>query len=517
MTLFLSIVSLFALTIPVVAQTGAIPATPGPISGQTNVCAFVGSGEEVRYSIDPVPGASLYLWTIPPTATLVSGQGSTEIVVTFSDAFTAAANKQIRVRSISQAGNSTDRILYLTSQQPSTPDGIAGPSNACVYIGTGNHATYSTAKDPSATAYIWAADPKSTLITHPNGTGVNDTIIHVVFKNGFKSSPVTVQAVNHCGFSAARILTVSGSAPSTPGPISGPTNACPYMLPGGITATYTINPVAGATAYTWITPPNAIVTHPNGPGNNDITITVQYPSDFTGGTISVIANSGCDDSSPRNLNVGKLNAGTPGVITPLEQSICPDRQWIYKLPSMPSNATAINWTVPADAISVTGQGSATISVQYPATRVTGIITATATNNCSSSAVRQASVNLNRCQVERMSGNTGRQNGSSPELSQSNTLSHNVSGNTAEQQFPGAEELKITVAPNPSRSNFKLQVYSNNNDIIKMRLLDLQGRELKKMNVSKGQSVNFGNELKAGTYILEVSQGRTVKTEKLLKM
>lgn len=485
----------------------AIPQTPGPVTGPVNVCAYVGSNQVIDYSITAVEGAELYLWTVPPTVTIVSGQGTTSISVKFSTGFTSAANKQIKVRAISEDGNSPDRLLYLTSQQPSTPNNIVGPSNACVYIGTSTQAVYTTAKDPNATSYVWGTDPATTLVNHPNGAGVNDTIIRVIFKNGYKSKPITVQSANHCGFSAARTIVVSGAAPSTPGVITGPTNACAYMLPDGIDATYSINPVAGASSYTWIVPADCVVQHPNGLGASDITISVQYPPTFTGGSIAVIANSGCDESAPRTLNVTKLNPATPGVISAIQKVICPAREFLYSIPSMPLNATEVNWTVPADAIGFSGQGTTGITVLYAEPRVSGAVTVRSINNCASSTIRQTLVNLGRCQLERSSGNTAKGVGSENVTEEAEqTLTETIN-----------KEFEIKIAPNPSKSSFKLQVNSIRKEIIILHLLDLQGRELKKMTLIPGQSIVFGNELKAGTYVVEVTQGKLKRTEKLLKL
>ncbi len=515
--IFFIISLLFALlllaTSYVRAADNTIPGTPGLISGQINVCAYVGNGQTTSYSISAVAGAELYLWTVPPTAQIVSGQGTTSISVSFSPGFTGAANKQIKVRAISQGGTSADRSLYLLTQQPSTPASIAGPSNACIYIGTTNPATYSTAKDPAATSYIWAADPTKTVITHPNGSGPNDTIIRVVFKGGYRTNPITVQAVNNCGFSASRAVTVSGAAPSTPGIITGPTNGCAYMLPNGAVATYSIAPVAGAASYIWTTPANCVVNHPNGGGSNDVVITVQFPGDFTGGAIQVVASSGCEDSSPRTLSVSKLNPSTPGVITPVEKTICPAREYSYTLPSMPSNATLVNWTVPVDALSFSGQGTSSITVQYPETLVSGIVTATGVSNCASSATRQLPVTLYRCQQER--GTSGRGNTEQGRGAKQNNNQQKKIGET--QINEGTETLIINVAPNPSKGNFKIQVNTKDKAAISVKLLDLQGREIKKMTMPQGQPLLFGSELRPGTYILEVSQGKVKRTEKLLRL
>ena len=484
----------------------SVPGTPGPITGQTNVCAYVGTGQSANYSIEPVPGAEVYLWAVPPTVTIVSGQGTTTIAVIFSTGFIAAANKQLRVKAISSDGNSADRLLYLVAQQPSTPRAISGPSNACLYVGTPTQVAYSTARDANATSYIWGTDRATTLVSHPNGAGINDTVIHVIFKNGYTTQPITVQSANSCGFSVARTLTVSGVAPPTPGIISGPTNACAYMLPNGLAATYSINPVAGASAYTWTTPAGAMVTHPNGSGPTDNSITVQFPANYTSGLISVRAISGCDESAPRSLSVTRLNPSTPGAITPLQKVICPNREYSYTLPSMPFNTSSVNWTVPADAIGFSGQGSTSITVLYPELRLSGVVTATSVSNCASSSTRQLVVNLVRCQLERTAAPGAK--GSAEAIG---AFQRKTEIGTA------SEKWEINIAPNPSKGNFNVRVTTADNKTINARLLDLQGRELKKFLLQPGLPFSFGGELKPGTYIMEVSQGKISRTQKLLKL
>lgn len=57
----------------------SLPGNAGAISGTTNVIA----GNQYTYSITPVNGATSYTWTVPTGATIVSGQGTTTITVSF--------------------------------------------------------------------------------------------------------------------------------------------------------------------------------------------------------------------------------------------------------------------------------------------------------------------------------------------------------------------------------------------------------------------------------------------------
>ena len=504
---------LFTASLHSVASDKAVPNMPGPITGQTNVCAFIGTQQTLRYTIEPVAGAQLYLWTVPSTVTILEGQGTTSITVSFALAFRSAANKQLKVRAISEDGNSPDRVCYLLAQQPGTPDAISGPSNACIYIGTPNAATYSTARDASASSYIWGV-PAGAVVTHPNRPGVNDTVIRIVFRNDYKTGQVTVQGANDCGFSLPRVLTVAGSAPSTPGAITGPSNACAYMLPNGTAATYSINSVTGATSYTWTAPAGSIVEHPNGSGNDDIVITVRFPGGFTGGTISVVANSGCDESAPRSLTISKLNPSTPGVISPQVKVICPNREYAYTLPSMPLNTTSVNWTVPPDAIGFSGQGTTTINVLYPEYRLSGTVSATAVSNCASSASRVIAVNLGRCQLER---STAQPSGRNANSVNANHLTFSPAKNIPGNSVPGTEGLVLSISPNPSTAVFKVMPASNSKAPINMRVIDLQGREIRKLTALPNEQITFGADLKPGTYVLEAVQGLRKVSERIVKL
>ncbi|HRO97593.1 MAG TPA: hypothetical protein PLY79_11065, partial [Ferruginibacter sp.] len=83
------------------------------VSGPTNVCPFVGTSTEVTYTVAPDPGVSSYNWVVPPNVTIVSGQGTGSLTVTFQTGFTTQANKQIRVTGQSGCGNTAMTIYYL--------------------------------------------------------------------------------------------------------------------------------------------------------------------------------------------------------------------------------------------------------------------------------------------------------------------------------------------------------------------------------------------------------------------
>ncbi|MFT3909039.1 MAG: T9SS type A sorting domain-containing protein [Ferruginibacter sp.] len=270
---------------------------------------------------------------------------------------------------------------------------------------------------------------------------------------------------------------------------------CANIAPGGVAANYSVVAVAGVT-YTWTVPAGAIGLTGQGTAN----ISFTYPAGYTGGTISVIASNGCGTSGPRTLTVSRLLPATPSAIDVIESQGCPDRIYTYSLIGMPSNAVSVQWTSPAGSTILTGQGTPSITVSYPPTAINGTVTATAVNNCGSSTVRSVAAKYPTCG-----------DGPPPPPGPRPTAKGATTVTTT-----AAETMQVNVFPNPTVSDFKLQVVTAAKETIRVRVLDMQGRELKNLVVSALQTTNIGSDLGAGAYIMEVKQGNTVKTVKLIK-
>jgi len=80
----------------------------------------------------------------------------------------------------------------------------------------------------------------------------------------------------------------------------------------------------------------------------------------------------------------------------------------------------------------------------------------------------------------------------------------------------ADMMKVNVYPNPTTTDFKLQVLTAGKEEISVRVLDMTGRFYKQLTVMPNQTINLGAELKAGAYMIEVRQGSTLKTTRVLK-
>lgn len=159
------------------------PAQPGAITGNTIVCP---NGLGINYSINAVPGAINYTWTVPPGANIVSGQGTSSITVNYG---TQAGT--ITVTADNTCGSSSPVSVTITqssvdanfSSAPASPvvnlaavftPGFTLPgTNYQWTFASGSPAT-STAQNPSV---IWSQTGTyvvSLLVTDVNGC--SDTV-----------------------------------------------------------------------------------------------------------------------------------------------------------------------------------------------------------------------------------------------------------------------------------------------------------------------------------------------------
>ena len=479
--------------------TRPVPGIPVSISGPANACTYIGTATQVSYTIAPVANATSYLWTVPAGMNIISGQGTTTLIATFSQGFIASS---LKVRAVANCGSSADKTLSIVGATFSAPGPISGPTNACPFVNNNDAvAVYTIRKVANAPAYIWTVPTGATIVSHPGGTGANDTIIQVSFNSNFVfGSSITVQTTG-CGTSAPRSIVVGGILPSTPGIIAGPTNVCEFMVsatnPNGNLATYTIRRVTGASSYAWTAPANSsIISHPAGTGDNDTVVLVKFNSDYVTGVLTVRSVNACGNSTLRSLSISKLNPATPGVFDVVQVSACPSRIYTYTMAAMPANTTSVLWTVPAGATIISGQGTASLTVSYPPTNIGGQVTAQALNNCSSSAVRALNIKLQACPAS-FAGDG------------------NIPGkSTIIDQSEGA----VSIAPNPSAGPFNIQLknFVKAGEQVKIRVMDQKGALVKQVLQTGGASLQLGADLKQGVYFVEIQKGNDRITRRVVR-
>lgn len=94
----------------------------------------------------------------------------------------------------------------------------------------------------------------------------------------------------------------------------------------------------------------------------------------------------------------------------------------------------------------------------------------------------------------------------------------VKATVKQSQTETSEDLKLTVMGNPSRTMFTVKIESKHNQAVQMRVFDMYGRAVEaKANQLPGSTVQFGQNLQAGTYYAEFTQGSRRKVVQLMKI
>ncbi|MCX6292414.1 MAG: T9SS type A sorting domain-containing protein [Bacteroidetes bacterium] len=341
-----------------------------PVKGPLSLCLHQTG---VHYSIDSIPGAVSYTWSVPVGATIISGQGTTAITVNFGNAL-----GDVCVSYYDGSVNSLPSCVttHLATTVPSMPASITGPKNS---VCPGQVITYSCPLNTNASSYTWTI-PNCTILS---GQGTNT--VQVLIGQNFTWAYVRVSASNCLGSSAQRVISVY-SAPGQPGWIAGPQiGAC-----GGSTYTYSITAVHGATSYTWFAPAGAVITSPVTNGNPLTTsvtsVDITMPAGFSEGAIYVCANSGCNSSDKRKLNVRAV-PGYPYWIHGQNYGLCDKTSVLFWEDSVPG-ATSYTWTIfPADFTTINGNGNDSITIDFAPGFNYARLYITANNACGSSQQR----------------------------------------------------------------------------------------------------------------------------------
>jgi hypothetical protein len=191
------------------------PPAPGTISGPSMVC----SNANIEFSIEEVPGAESYLWTASSGATIVSGQGTTNININWGE-----SPGTVTVIAQNSCGNSqpnTKEIGLVTL--PAAAGVISGKDTVCKGQ---NGYEYAIPEITGAVTYIWTIPPGGVI----NGNE-NDTVIIIDFSTDAVSGEITVKGRNTCGDGgeSRKSVTVSQCTGVSENKMEG--NACVYPNP----------------------------------------------------------------------------------------------------------------------------------------------------------------------------------------------------------------------------------------------------------------------------------------------
>ena len=133
---------------------------------------------------------------------------------------------------------------------------------------------------------------------------------------------------------------------------------------------------------------------------------------------------------------------------------------------------------------------------FPDNYAGGSISVIASNGCGATSRRR--VHVNSC----INGFTG--------VNNNNTITKGLN------PFTKSAEMNLLVFPNPTTNEFKLNVKTNDEEKIVVKVMDASGRLMKNMGMMPNETIAFGNDFKAGAYFIEVSQGDKTKTQRVIK-
>lgn len=340
---------------------GALSA-PAAITGSKTAC----ESSSQTYSTNAVGGANSYIWTGTNGITF-TGSGTT-ITANFPAGFTTGTICVAGQLSCGYTG--PQRCLTVTN----TVATLGTMSGAFAVCPGQTGLVFSIPSVAGAASYTWTT-PAGVTVT--SGAGTNSVTVSV--NNSFTVGNICVTATSICGIvSPQRCKTISSIKPNTPGNIVGnSTGVC------NATVTYSVTAVAGVTSYNWTAPAGATFATPNGTNTIDVT----FPSNFTTGQLCVVAVNGCGSSASRCINI-KGAPGTAGTISD-PGVVCANDQGIQFTITPVFGATNYNWTVPAGANIVAGQGTTTLTVDWGTN--SGTVGVTASNSCGNSGTRTRSV------------------------------------------------------------------------------------------------------------------------------
>ncbi len=541
----------------VTVTVNPLPTTPSALisTQSTVICKYIGTTNPVTFTATAI-GASSYNWTLPTGANILSGTGSNVVTVSFENVSTAPGNiGAVIVNSTDEKGCiSIAKTLALTTKIPTAPSilvltstdtqlgfnvlGVPSSLSSLVkitkvgpYIGTTKEFTLTAAAAPTAGQYRWEL-PEGVNITSDNTTIIENGItsklpqITINFAGvtlGTANLVIKVSSVGGCGESTAKTLTLFRALPTKPAALvltALASNA--IILPIGIADKITkVSPFIGkSTQFTLVATPI------NVQGATATSYEWEFPDGVTPhGTTSTTVNNVTTISSTSNIITVDFEGVKKAVLLlPISvyavngagRSLIKTLTLTSAVPTKPSSIKTPSLAVPK--FNPTCATSANITVQVPSeagctyawTVSGGIDRVISGNGTNSIVINVAGVTTTTLSVSVVVSNG---TGSSEAI----TLAIGKTTTCGSRIAPEAlvDEFSIVAYPNPSLSEFIIDIKSSNKGEAGLEVYDLAGRLMENRQV-KLRTIQIGANYPSGTYVLKVSQGEKIKTLTVIK-
>jgi hypothetical protein len=518
--------------LPIVVNVRSLPITPTSITSTQSalICKYIGTTNEVKFTTTAVEEGLSYVWTVPEGATIVSGDGTSEIKVSFENVTLKSGNiGAVTVKSVNGNGCvSSAKSLILNTKTPKAPTAVTLSipnttnliSKVGPYIGTTTPFTL-TATDASNTAhhYRWLL-PSGVSVTagatssFDNNDGTTtwtstEGVLTIHFENvaaGVSPVQIKVYSVGGCGESNAKIKNLVRALPTVPAKLTltddaisrttALTKVSAYIgkiTELKLTATPITTQGAEATSFLWVVPSGvnvlagATLVEDNGAtktySGTDSTLTINLNNIASGVytiPLTVYGVNGSGTSGARKLT---LFSPKPIISTLTASSTKFDTcvSTTFTATNIPGASYA--WTLPAGASGVSTTNSIVVTFNSLAPSKIAI-SCIATDGTGSSAAKSFSISKGGC-------------------------------TRIESPTPIAQAFEVVAYPNPSSKVFTLDVRLAKGTAAEVQVYDILGRLIEQRKVSSG-AIQIGAAYPSGTYILKMSQGENQKTVRVIK-
>ena len=471
------------------------------VTAVTNACGLDSS----TYRIRKMTNATSYDWSLSSGAFasivhLGSGANDTAIRVIFNPGFT---QDDLSVSCVSSCGSSIPKTITIStiSLTPPAVTAIEGEISPCIGSSYSYTATAAipAANQSSVGKFRWTRPANTTLVS----ANSDSSSVSIRFNAGYTGGSITVKAQSICGITTgiAKSIVLKYGTP-TVSSITGSTTPCI-----GQTTSYAATPTNTTASqnpisvYRWVRPANTTITNASGDSS---TITVSFNTGYAGGAIkSYGISSSCDFAGSSKTLQLRHFPPTPNTVTSstgnLNACIGQSINYTVTTPTPTTSQQTVNkyrWTKPANTSITSGNSdSSTITLQFNSGYVGGTLVVKAQSACGVQGSQKAvSLTHTACATGTKSTNL---------ITKSETGSN-------------SEIFSVNVYPNPSQSGFNLKINSLNKSNASIKVMDLQGKTITKLNANSGEIISFGNMLTPGTYMVETRQGNLIKTSRIVK-
>ena len=250
-----------------------VPVPAGAISGTDTLCQ---GSTGVSYEVNTIAGASFYIWSLPPGASISSGDSTRNIFVSFDS---TAQSGNIVVKGLSECGQGDSSVLAIIVNPLPLPAGpLTGEDTVCQGQ---SGVTYSVDSIDHASSYVWSLPPGVSITS---GSGTRQ--ITVDYSPVALSGTVTVKGHNDtCGDGRQSVLPVLvNPLPVDAGTITGPDTVCQNQ--SGVS--FSIPIIQYATTYVWAFTGTGVTIN-----NNGASVLLDFSPSATSGNLSVKGENVC--------------------------------------------------------------------------------------------------------------------------------------------------------------------------------------------------------------------------------